>query len=175
MLLKVSTGLKGSDSNSVTVPQMQKMARNFNMHPEGGWDSMGAKRGPTHFGNFPLSQILQLLLDDQVIQPTDTVSDLLKNRAAVGLTFYFGQHASPDDCPATTVDYIGCNNIFLVTSEFDGQKWNDLINYNDPNENKNGIAKSVLFNDGGEVGTDKANLCPPQCSFFGNTLYNPTE
>ena len=169
MLLHVVKDSKGVDDQSVTVPQMRKMIRNFKMHPEGGCDSGGIKCATTSFANFPVPQILQLLLKDKVISGNQTVDELCQN-GNIAVKTYFAQHVEKADCPATSEDYVGYNTVFLVSCVYEkySKKWNDVIDYDDP-ENASVIFADDSLDDSG-TGTDKANLCPPQCSIFGNKL-----
>lgn len=171
MLLHVVKDSHGAKDNSVTVLQMRKMIKNFKHNPEGGWDSNDTKCPTTCFANFPISQILDLLKSDGVITDGQTVSDLINNGKNIAVNIYFAQHVEKPDCPATPVDYVGYNTVFLVTCVYDATSklWNDVIDYSKPEKAVLFIDKPPHF-DKGETGTDKANLCPPQCKLFGNHL-----
>ena len=169
MLLDVVKDSKGVDDHSVTVLQMRNMIRNFKMHPEGGCDSGGIKCATTSFANFPVAQILDLLLKDGVITGGQTI-DQVRSNGNIAVKTYFAQHVEKADCPAVPEDYVGYNTVFLVSCVYEkySNKWNDVPDYSEP-ENATVVFAVDLLGDPG-AGTDKANLCPPQCAIFGNKL-----
>ena len=147
------------DPNDVTVQQIKKMIDSYKAHPGGGTNTNGPC-GLTRFAHFPISQIVKLLVDNGVVTRDQTVEDLLNNKAN-GIKMYFCQHVDKDDCPPSPPEYLGYNTAVVVATVINtDKKWDDLLA-----TDKN----SVMMMDSGQ-GTDKANLCPPQCALFGTTL-----
>lgn len=153
------------DDHSIKKSQLIKMINGYKDHPEGGKDDTGTLRELTRFAHFPVSRILELFVDNKIVSSDDTIADLLSNKTH-GLKIYFSQHMDKDDCPVDFKNYVGRNTTVLVNTELNAEKkWDDMLD--DGKESSSFVATSA-FNSG--TGSDRTELCPPQCGLFGKTL-----
>ena len=149
--------------NGITLGQLNDMSTAFMQKPGGGKDNAGAQKETTRYALFPIKNILDLLVANKICLPEDKIGDVASVEK-YAIKVFFAQHVKIGDCPKAGTDFIGRNTVVLVATQYDSDngRWVDLIrdSEKDPSYIEiTGYDSSV--ND--YEGSDKTNLCPPQC------------
>ncbi|MCA0396405.1 MAG: hypothetical protein LCH51_03315 [Bacteroidetes bacterium] len=139
--------------------RLREMQSRFLSSPSGGRDQHGNQQETTKYAHFPIKNIMELLVVNEIVKLNTTIGDASKIED-FAIRVFFAQHIDKDDCPENLpagIDYVGRNTVVLVNAKHvSGDEWENMLDY------KSAEIPGYSVNAG--EGSDKTNLCPPQCS-----------
>jgi len=150
----------------ISKDQIRSMVVKYRNAPSGGINPATSQQQElTHFVHFTFAQLIELLIANNIVATADTIETILQSRNNFGFKVYLAQHATTNDCPNNNPDFIGRNTVVIVNTVKVNNVWYDMP---DMNNTIPGIQQYVTSSSG--KGTDKSEMCPPQCAKFSGSL-----